>query len=129
MKSVKRYPFFRIKDLTIPVFVVIAFLLLSFNDKSEKISELCLEIYTGEETYRLQLEVDTMFTVMGNLGEMKISIESERARVASSPCRGQDCVRQGWLSSPGDMAVCVPSGVFIIISGNDGSHSPDAVTY
>ena len=70
-----------------------------------------------------------MFTVTGNLGEMEISIENERARIASSPCPGQDCVKQGWIDRPGEMAVCVPSGVFIIISGNDGSHSPDAVSY
>lgn len=78
---------------------------------------------------RYRLEIDSTFTVMGNLGEMEISIENERARIASSPCQGQDCVNQGWLSGPGDMAVCVPSGVFIIVSGNDGSHSPDAVSY
>ena len=129
MKSVKHYSFFKIGDLTIPVFVVIAFLMLSFDDESENISECCLEIHTGEEMYRLQLGVDTMFTVMGNLGEMKISIENYRARISSSPCPGQDCVRQGWLSGPGDMAVCVPSGVFIIVSDENNRLSPDAVSY
>lgn len=129
MKSVKRYSFFKVSDLTIPVFVVIAFLMLSFNDEPENISECCLEIHTGEEMYRLQLGVDTMFTVMGNLGEMKISIENNRARISSSPCSGQDCVRQGWLSGPGDMAVCVPSGVFIIVSDENNRLSPDAVSY
>lgn len=116
-------------DLAIPVFLVVAFLLLNFSDEKKDISECYLEVHTGEEILRFQLGVDTMFTVTGNLGEMEISIENERARIASSPCPGQDCVRQGWLDSPGEMAVCVPSGVFIIISGNDGSHSPDAVSY
>lgn len=129
MKSDKEYPFFRINDLVIPVFLVIAFLLISKNDKAEGISECYLEVHAEEGMNLFQLEADTMFTVMGNLGEMEITIENERARISSSPCPGQDCVRQGWLSKPGDMAVCVPSGVFIIVSGNDDELSPDAVSY
>jgi hypothetical protein len=116
-------------DLVIPVFIVIAFLLLNSSEEKKEISECHLEVHTGDEILRLQLGVDTMFTVMGNLGEMEISIENERARIASSPCPGQDCVRQGWLRKPGDMAVCVPSGVFIIISADNDSLSPDAVSY
>ena len=116
-------------DLLIPVFLVIAFLLISKNDKAEGISECYLEVHAEEGTNLFQLEADTMFTVMGNLGEMEITIENERARISSSPCPGQDCVRQGWLSKPGDMAICVPSGVFILVTGNDASMSPDAVSY
>ena len=114
-------------DLAIPV--VLFLLLQSFLGGGEETSEYRLEVHTGESILQYDLGVDSIFTVMGNLGEMEINIENERARISRSPCPGQDCVRQSWLSRPGDLAVCVPSGVFIVISGCDDTLSPDAVSY
>lgn len=127
MKSVKEYPFFRFNDLAIPV--VLLLLLLNFQGQAKETSESRLEVHTGNGIQLYELEADSIFTIMGNLGEMEISIDNERARISRSPCPGQDCVRQSWLSNPGDIAVCVPSGVFIVIAGTDDSLSPDAVSY
>ena len=129
MKSDNKYLFFRINDLAIPAIITVVLLLLDFSDEPADLSECCLEVHTGRETLTYNLDVDTTFSVTGNLGEMEISIENERARIAASPCPGQDWVREGWIRNAGDMAVCVPSGVFIIISAEDGSFSPDAVSY
>ncbi len=127
MKSDKKYPFFRLNDLAIPL--VLTLLLLSFQSGGEGASEFRLEAHTGECILQFELGLDSTFTVTGNLGEMEITIENEMARIAHSPCPGQDCVRQSWLRKPGDLAVCVPSGVFIVITGEDDSLSPDAVSY
>ncbi len=127
MKSDKKYPYFRLNDLAIPV--VLFLLVLSFPGRGENTSECRLEVHTGRSTLWYQLEVDSAFAVTGNLGEMEIIIENGMARIARSPCPGQDCVRQSWISKPGDLAVCVPSGVYIVISGEDDSLSPDAVSY
>ncbi len=127
MKSDKKYRYFRLNDLAIPV--VLLLLVLSFPGRGENTSESRLEVHTGGNTLWYQLEVDSTFSVAGNLGEMEIIIENGMARIARSPCPGQDCVRQSWLNKPGDLAVCVPSGVFIVIAGKDDSLSPDAVSY
>ena len=127
MKSDKKYPFFRLNDLAIPV--VLFILLQSFRGGGEGTSEFHLEVHTGEGIVHYELGVDSVFTVMGNLGELEINIENEMARISRSPCPGQDCVRQSWLKKPGDLAVCVPSGVFIVIAGEEDSLSPDAVSY
>ncbi len=127
MKSDKKYPYFRLNDLAIPV--VLFILLQSFRGGGEGTTEYRLEVHTGEGILQYELGVDSVFTVMGNLGELEINIENEMARIARSPCPGQDCVRQNWLSKPGDLAVCVPSGVFIVLAGEDDSLSPDAVSY
>lgn len=127
MRSAREFPFFRINDLAVPL--VLFFLVFSFNDRGDETSECRLEVNTGDSILHYELSADSIFTVIGNLGEMEISIENERARISSSPCPGQDCVRQSWLSRAGDMAVCVPSGVFIVISGKDENLSPDAVSY
>jgi len=127
MKSDKKYPYFRLNDLAIPV--VLFLLLYSFHGGGSGGSECRLEVHTGEGILLYELDVDSAFTVTGNLGEMEVNIESGMARIAHSPCPGQDCVRQSWISKPGDLAVCVPSGVFIVISGEDDNLSPDAVSY
>ncbi len=114
VKSNKKYPFFRLNDLAIPVVLIL--LLLSFQSGVEGIRQL-------------ELGVDSTFTVTGNLGEMEITIENDMARITRSPCPGQDCIMQSWLKKPGDLAVCVPSGVFIVITSEDDSLSPDAVSY
>ena len=127
MKSDKKYPYFRLNDLAIPV--VLFLLLYSFHGGSSGTSECRLEVHTGDCILLCELELDSAFTVTGNLGEMEINIEEGMARIARSPCPGQDCVRQSWLSTPGDLAVCIPSGVFIVITSMDDSLSLDAVSY
>ncbi len=127
MKSDKKYRYFRLNDLAIPV--VLFLLVLSLPGRGENTSESRLEVHTEGNTLWYQLEVDSTFSVAGNLGEMEIIIENGMARIARSPCPGQDCVRQSWINKPGDLAVCVPSGVFIVISSEEDSLSPDAVSY
>lgn len=63
----------------------------------------------------------------GRLGPVRIEVAGREARVACSPCPGQQCVETGWISSPGEVSVCAPSGVWIRIEG--GGEAPDAVSY
>ncbi len=125
MKPVREYPFFRITDLAIPVIIV--FLLVTVRDRAGETNNCRLDVHSGEGIDHYELQADSVFSVAGNLGGIEIEIKDEMARIAHSPCPGQDCVEQGWISSPGELSVCVPSGVFIVINGiND---SLDAVSY
>ncbi|MBN2587691.1 MAG: NusG domain II-containing protein [Candidatus Fermentibacteraceae bacterium] len=128
MSSDREYPLFRPADLAIPLFLVLVFLVLGIGSSSAPRGDLFLEIHAGETTMTVPMVSDSVLLVEGNLGQMEIRLQGGRARIASSPCPGQDCVRQGWLTRPGDMSVCVPSGVFIVISC-DGRSAPDAVSY
>ncbi|MDR2677902.1 MAG: NusG domain II-containing protein [Zoogloeaceae bacterium] len=65
--------------------------------------------------------------VPGALGETVIQIEKDRARVRSDPGPRQYCVRQGWLSAAGDMALCAPSRVSLSIEGDEALY--DALNY
>ncbi len=128
MRSDREYPLFRPADLTIPLFLVLVFLILGLGGSSDPPGDRFLEVHAGEITMTLPMVSDSVLLVEGNLGLMEIELQGGRARIASSPCPGQDCVRQGWLTRPGDMSVCVPSGVFIVVSC-DGRSAPDAVSY
>ena len=46
-----------------------------------------------------------------------------------SPCRGQDCVRCGTLTRPGQTAVCIPTRTLLAVTGAAPRGAPDAVSY
>jgi hypothetical protein len=59
-------------------------------------------------------------------GEIVIRAERRRIRILRSDCPDGDCVRTGWLSRPGDAAVCLPNRLVLKIAGEA---EYDAVTY
>jgi hypothetical protein len=65
--------------------------------------------------------------VPGPLGTTRIEIEPGRARVASDPGPRQYCVRQGWLTRAGAVAICAPNQVSLSLSG--GSADYDSLNY
>ncbi len=56
-----------------------------------------------------------------------ILAEKGRIRFLESDCPNQICVKTGWLSKPGDRAICMPSKVVITIVGGD--KQVDSVSY
>lgn len=55
--------------------------------------------------------------VRGPLGITRIEIQPGRARVASDPGPRQYCVRQGWLTQAGAVAICAPNQISLSLSG------------
>lgn len=68
------------------------------------------------------LNDDRTVTVAGALGPTVIRIESGRARVVSDPGPRQYCVKQGWLSRPGEMALCAPNHVSLSLTGGQPTY-------
>ena len=59
-----------------------------------------------------------------------IEISGGRARVVSSPCRDQLCVKAGWISHSGEAAICLPQRVVLQVQGNgQGQSGRDGVAY
>lgn len=61
--------------------------------------------------------------VPGPLGISHIVIEQGRVRVASDPGIHQYCVKQGWLSRAGEIAMCLPNRVSVELLGEKGYDS------
>lgn len=55
--------------------------------------------------------------VPGPLGISHIVIDRGRVRVASDPGIHQYCVKQGWLSRAGEIAMCLPNRVSVELLG------------
>lgn len=72
-------------------------------------------------TYSLNQE--RAIDVTGPLGSTRIIIHHHQARIQSSPCRNQYCVRQGWLSHAGQAAICLPNRITLELVGEKGYDS------
>ena len=65
--------------------------------------------------------------VPGPLGTTLVAIEPGRARVVADPGPRQYCVRQGWLTHPGEIAICAPNRVSVQIAGRTRAY--DSLNY
>lgn len=81
----------------------------------------------GQIFAQVDLHARRSLEVPGPLGTTLISIEPGRARVVSDPGLRQYCVRQGWLSRPGEIAICAPNRVSLQIAGRTKAY--DSLSY
>ncbi|MCB1916760.1 MAG: NusG domain II-containing protein [Rhodocyclaceae bacterium] len=81
----------------------------------------------GRIVAELPLDRHRELDVAGPIGTTRIEVDSGRARVASDPGPRQYCVRQGWLSRGGAVAICAPNQVSLSLNGGDNSH--DSLSY
>lgn len=75
----------------------------------------------------LDLHKTQHIEVHGPLGKTRIEIGKGQARVAADPSPRQYCVRQGWLSRNGEVAICAPNQVSLQITGRQKAY--DSLAY
>lgn len=71
----------------------------------------------GRPFAELSLHVPQTVAVPGPLGVTEVEIRDGVVRVARDPGPRQLCVRQGWLTRPGQLALCLPNRVSIEVLG------------
>lgn len=78
-----------------------------------------------------KFDLDTLqkaedLTISGDYKNI-IIVEQGRIRFKDADCPDKACVKKGWLSQKGDVAVCLPNRAIIEIEGE--SDKVDGVTY
>ena len=81
----------------------------------------------GEIFSELELARNRRIEVPGPLGLTTVVVEQRRVRVAADPGLRQYCVRQGWLSRPGEIAICAPNQVSVEVRGSRQTY--DSLAY
>lgn len=81
----------------------------------------------GKVVAELDLATPRVLDVPGPLGTTRIEIQPGRARVAADPGPRQYCVRQGWLTQAGAVAICAPNEVSLSLSGRGADY--DSLNY
>jgi hypothetical protein len=75
----------------------------------------------------IPLSRDQTIDVPGPLGISRVNIHNRQVRVALDPGSHQYCVRQGWLKSAGEIAICLPNQVSVELSGSRKNY--DSLNY
>lgn len=105
-----------IYGLLLFLFFQLGMKLLSFPEiKAEK-----TEIYVDgklQYVYPLQ-EEQRLFFVDTPIGGVNVEIKDKRIRVTSSNSPLKLCVKQGWISSPGENIIGIPDKLLIQITGD-----------
>ena len=96
-------------------------LLWSYFDGGSKPSDSLIAVVTrdGKRMAEIDLnEVQESQYIKFEDG-IKLTVEAEkgRIRVQDADCPDKICVKYGWLTKPGDQAICMPSKTIVTIKG------------
>ncbi len=99
-----------------------------YKDKTYVVIEVDGEIYEkislGQNGPKIKIDVPVIS------GKNVIEVDRYRVRMVHADCPDNDCVRQGWISCPGQIIVCLPNRVVIkIIASKNLPDEPDAVSF
>ncbi|MBN1155906.1 NusG domain II-containing protein [candidate division KSB1 bacterium] len=108
--------------LIIMTTVIISIGLINHKDQG-KFAEIEVD---GVVMHRLNLKDSTTISVQGLIGQTIVQIAQNEARVISSCCPTEFCVKSGSIQNPGQMIVCVPNRVVVRIDGDH--HQLDVIT-
>jgi hypothetical protein len=105
------------------VIVAALFATLWHNEQAGKV-----RIRAGDAVFAtLSLAQKRILDVPGPLGISRVEIDQGRVRVASDPGRHQYCVKQGWLTRVGEVAMCLPNQVSVELLGEGKAY--DSLNY
>ncbi|NLU10015.1 MAG: NusG domain II-containing protein [Tepidanaerobacter acetatoxydans] len=98
------------------------------NDKTYALIEIDGKVYQkislGENGPKLKLTIPLAH------GKSIVEINQNKVRMQYADCPDRDCVRQGWISRPGQMIVCLPNKLVIKIeSSKPTKDEVDAVSF
>lgn len=116
IKSGKPFSLFDVVAISLSLALCVALIVVSCATKKEG-SILIIKQSNEGITRKYNLSENQEIHLSLKEGEMIIKIENGAAWVASSPCRGQDCVRMPRIKYAGESITCVDCRVFIFIEG------------
>ncbi len=83
-------------------------------------------IYDGQIIERLPLNEDNEYIPEIN-NNIIIEIKDKKIHFKHSNCPDKICVNTGWLSRPGQTAVCLPNKISVVVKGKAGDNIDTAI--
>lgn len=108
--------------ILIAAIIVIAGLVMVWNYYGAASDQGLTAVITHDSKLIKQIELSSLNRTqtidLTNEGiHQVIRAEKGRIRFVESNCPNKTCVNTGWLTKPGDKAVCIPSHVFVKVVG------------
>lgn len=113
---------FKLGDFFILTVIITAAILISLNfHKGDNSARIAVILQNNEVLERIDLDQLTEAVYVNYEGKYPGVIEASNGsiRFHSAECPDQVCVRTGWISKPGQLAVCLPAGVIVKIEGEN----------
>jgi len=98
--------------LVLVLFLLVFFLLKSFDNSSEKIANV---YYNDEIIKTISLSNDDVYEVDGYNGKVVIEVKNNKIRVIEETSERNLCSKQGY----GDIIICLPNKIVIKVENND----------
>ncbi len=111
---------FKLGDVFIIIVIVVtALLMLGLYIKKDTAGKTAVITQNNVILKRIRLDQLTERFTMDYAGQYPGTLEAENGsiRFSYAECPDQVCVHTGWISRPGQIAVCLPAGVIIKIEG------------
>ncbi len=87
-------------------------------------------VYRDGEIYGIySLYEDREISIRSARGFNTLCLRSGQVYISDADCKGRDCIRSGSISSNGQFIICVPHGLYIVITSGNGEALADGVTY
>jgi hypothetical protein len=103
-------------DLTLALGLILLSIIL-FAQKISSPAGGLAEIYINNKlTDRIRLSEDKVYCYDVPLGQIIVSVEQGKIRVAQSHCPLHLCVKQGAINKQGEIIVCLPNRFMIVVS-------------
>ena len=101
--------------IAIIIFAAIAFMLLSRLTINNNESQYAIITVEGKEYRKIDLKnaKPEELTITTSYGYNTIEIGKNRIRIKESSCPDKLCIKQGWISKPNEISVCLPNRVSI----------------
>lgn len=92
-------------------------LLLWFTLSAGNRSAATVQAYqNGQLLWEKPLNVDGTYEIIGDY-QNQVTVRDGKVAITSSTCPGEDCVHQGFCSTPGRSIVCLPNRVELRLTG------------
>lgn len=112
--------------LLFSILFLIIFLIYIFSKSNNSLGGTVVIQTSGRDFIRVPLSENKTIKVPGPLGESIVEIKDKKVRMLFSPCPDKLCEKEGYISKPGQVIVCVPNKILIKIE----ARAPfDALTY
>lgn len=101
------------KDLVlITIIISIAFIfILYFSTKKQ--SDIALVYYKDDIILTIDLNINNIYEVNGELGKIKIEVNNSKIKVIEENSPYHLCSKQGYISKQGESIVCLPNKIII----------------
>ena len=109
-----------VADFLVMAVIAVAAVLLLIVPLLRTDDGLVLRVTTGEgEVYTYTLDRDREFVIDGAGYTLTVRIEQGKAFVTHSDCPDKICQKSGTISRQGEIIICAPAQISIVIEGGE----------